>query len=390
MFRESLSWIAIAVCALAVSGCVKKTTSKDGASKNEASKTGASKTGASKDGASKTGDPMGKPAMGSSNAPARKRPQNPCQPSKVDRSSLHASVLFKTSILPPKTKRKELFDCAGRSVALYRYEYASPKKASEAAMYMGAQLWGSGGPSRRHADGVMVRGAEVVVLSPRPGSLGAHLAQQGYKAYRGQRRRPASSVGRTPAAPVGMMPELASLYRAARCHSAKSPFRPWCIVTNGWKRGQASPLLPKGKQKVFVGFAVPIKTGAAVNFNRLKLAALVVRKDGSKYFATIITVTPDNDKERKVMAQAVFDLALVFKGRSKAAKIDSKLLGFLRGRASKASYVLTKTAKSWSLAGKINAQIRKVGPYWVALERAPKGVFVNLFTDRFVASSSGK
>jgi len=333
---------------------------------------------------------VGMPAMGAVTSPGPNRPPNPCKPSTVDRASLHASVLFKTSLMPPKTKEKVLYDCGGRAVALFKYGYDSPKKASEAAMYMGAQLWGAGGRSRRHADEVLVRDAEVIVLSPRPGPLGAHLAQQGFKAYRGQKRGPGLAHGNVPPAPAGLIPELASLYRSARCHTARSPFRPWCIVTNGWQKGQPGDLLPKGKQKVYLGFVVPIKTGAAVSFNRLKLAALVVRKAGKKHFGKIITVTPDNDQERKVMGQAVFNLALVFKGRTKVAQVDGKLLAFLRGQAAKASHALTRTPSGWTLAGKLQGRIRQIAPFWVALEKANTGVFVNLFTDRFAAAPPPK
>lgn len=334
---------------------------------------------------------MGKPTMGTSVAPTGRPAANPCKPSAVDRSSIHASVMFKTSILPPKTKKKELFVCAGRAVAMYRYEYDTPKKAADAAGYMGAQLWGRSGPSRRHSDGVMVRGTEVVVLSPHPGPLRAYLAGQGYKSYRGRRVGSGVPAAGASKAPAGMMTELASLYQAARCASKRSPWRHWCIVTNGWKLGKPGDLLPKGKVKVYLGFAQPIKTGAAVNFNRLKLAALVVRKDGDKYFGGIVDIKPDNDKERKMMGRAVFDLALVFKGRAKNAKIAAPLLKYLRSLAVKSSRALTRGAKGWTVIGNHKAQIRQVaGAHWVALERAPKGVWVNLFTDRIVPVKAGK
>lgn len=370
MSCKSIAWISIVACALVAGGCKKKPAEKKEPSKGMA--------------------PVGMDSMGSGVAPMRNAVSNPCKPSSVDRASLHASVLFKTGVQPPKGKKKELFDCAGRAIALYSYEFESPKKAAEAAMVMGAQLWGGPGPSPRHRDEIMVRGAHVVVLSPYPGALGSHLAGQGYKIHRGRGVLSGRPQGHGSPAPAGLVAELASLHRASRCPSKTSPWRHWCIVTMGWQQGTPAAIVPKGKVKVFLGFALPIKTGVAVNHNRLKLAAFVARKEGDKHFGSIINIRPDNDKERKMMAQAVFDLALVFKGRSKSARIPAPLLGFLRGQAAKAPNALTRGAKDWTLAGKLKARIRQVGSYWVALERDPKGLYVNLFTDRFEPSKPGK
>jgi hypothetical protein len=329
------------------------------------------------------------PAKGAKARKARAAPENPCKPGKVDRSSLHASVLFKTGMKQPKSKKKEMFDCAGKAITLYRYVFATPKEAAQEAMVMGARLWGGSGPSMRHRDEVMVHGSEVVVLSPQPGPLRAYLAKMDYKPYRGKRSSTSPSHGgATMPAPSGLPPELVKLHRAARCPSRRAPYRDWCHATLGWTRAKPAAIGPaskKDKTKVYVGFALPVATVKPINFNRLHLVALVVRKDGDKTFGKILIVRPENDKEKQMVAKTVFNISTVFKNRSREAAVPAPLLKFLQGVASKASFALTSSGNTWNLKGKLTARLRKAGPFWIALERAPKGLFVNLFTDRFKA-----
>ena len=87
--------------------------------------------------------------------------------------------------------------------------------------------------------------------------------------------------------------------------------------------------------------------------------------------------------KKKQVATTIFNVSRVFKNRSAAAVVPAPLLKYLKGQASKAAYPLTSSENTWTLKGKLTARLRKAGPYWVALERAPTGLYVNLFTDKF-------
>ena len=99
----------------------------------------------------------------------------------------------------------------------------------------------------------------------------------------------------------------------------------------------------------------------------------------------ITSITPDNDSESQMMAEAVFNLALFFKGRAQTVPIGNDLLGYIRGLPAGASHPVTLGKHGWRFEGEATAEVRRVGDFWVAVEtprEGPPGIFVSIYTDR--------
>ncbi|MEO8702922.1 MAG: hypothetical protein ABI867_22950 [Kofleriaceae bacterium] len=91
-------------------------------------------------------------------------------------------------------------------------------------------------------------------------------------------------------------------------------------------------------------------------------------------------ITPSNKDEAAATAEAVFNAAGVFKGKTKTAKLPKDLVGYLKGR--KPEYAATKVGNEWTWAGTSAGKLRKVGAFWVAIEvpKANDGVFATILT----------
>lgn len=198
---------------------------------------------------------------------------------------------------------------------------------------------------------------------------------------------------KSPAAPSLADAMIKKAGKAVGCPSKTTPHRVWCIAADGWKSGTAAPLLGTGPTRTYCGLVLVVAEDRPVDFNTTRLAALVVRGEGPKRFGKIISITPDNPKESKMMAEAVFNLAKVFKGFWSTAPIPLPLMSFLAGMAAKANFPMTKGSKGWKVAGKLPGEVRKVGPFWVSVEtdtKGRKGIFLGVFTDRVKAKPVAK
>jgi hypothetical protein len=169
--------------------------------------------------------------------------------------------------------------------------------------------------------------------------------------------------------------QLAALHTAAHCDDKASVWRPWCIAAD-FASGKPAAL-PKGK--TLVGLTIQLETGKDVGqalSDKVNLVALVIDAKGK---AKLTDITPSNDSEQQPLAEAVAEVALVFKGKAATAKLSTDLSGYLKTLTGK--YPAKKAAKEWTWKGANPTRLRKVGDVWVAIETAPNGIWASIFTD---------
>jgi len=171
--------------------------------------------------------------------------------------------------------------------------------------------------------------------------------------------------------------QLAALGDAANCKDASSPFRPWCIAAD-FANGKLADL-PKGK--TLVGITIELETGKdakAALTDKVMPAALVIDDKG---MVKITDITPSNDGEKQMLAEAVFNLAAVFKDKSATAKLPKDLASYIK--TMKAKYKPSKSSTEWTWQGESAARLRKVGKFWVSVEVPAKnnGIWASVFTD---------
>ena len=170
---------------------------------------------------------------------------------------------------------------------------------------------------------------------------------------------------------------LGQLATGAKCSDKASPYRPWCIATEALKTGTA-PALPK---KALVGMTVELEDGKDVAdalTNKVTFVALAIDADGK---VKLTDVKPESAAEQKSVGEAVFAAAAVFKGKAKTAKLPAELSGYVK--TLKGAYATKKVGNAWTWKGKAESQLRKVGAFWVILERpdAGNGLWATILTD---------
>jgi hypothetical protein len=170
---------------------------------------------------------------------------------------------------------------------------------------------------------------------------------------------------------------LAALREAAKCSDKASPWRPWCIAAD-FTKGTAGEL-PKGK--VLAGMTIELETGKDAKdalSKSVTFVALAVDADGK---VKLTDVKPTSEEETKAVTEAVFNLANLFKGKARTAKLPADLVSYLKGR--KGAYATTKSGNEWTWTGASPSKLRKVGTFWVAIEMPAKGngIFATILTD---------
>lgn len=199
---------------------------------------------------------------------------------------------------------------------------------------------------------------------------------------------PATAKRRNPD-PTAML--LGELSTAARCTEKASPFRPWCVAADGWATGTAAKL-PVGK--VLVGITIRRTVGAAGPWDlaadpSIGLAALVVRRDGPALELRITDIKPTQDDEQPQIAEALFNVSAVLKGKGSTAKLSKHLGAYLKSLGKKSGHFATKGATGWTWsAGKDmpTGELRKVGKFWVAIETPTTGAdgrFITILTEKW-------
>jgi hypothetical protein len=175
---------------------------------------------------------------------------------------------------------------------------------------------------------------------------------------------------------------LAALGKAANCEDKASPWRPWCIAVDGWKNGKPDAL-PAGK--VLLGLTIELENGkdvgAALN-DHVSLSALAVSKEGR---VKLTNVKPENKDEADATAEAVFNLATTFKGKTDVAKVPKVLADYLGGLQGK--YTVAKGKQEWTWKGESAGRARKGGSTWIVIEQPDKanGFWLTILTDKWAA-----
>ncbi len=169
---------------------------------------------------------------------------------------------------------------------------------------------------------------------------------------------------------------LARLSIGAKCIDKASPWRPWCIAVN-WNKGAAGALPTKS----LVGITVELEDGkdvAEALSQKVTFVALAVDKDGK---VRLTDVKPGNDAEVTTVGEAVFAAASVFKDKTKTAKLPAELSAYVK--TLKGAYATKKANNAWSWTGKSTSQLRKVGKFYVVIERAEaqNGIWATVLTD---------
>jgi hypothetical protein len=95
--------------------------------------------------------------------------------------SLHARTIYEDTVFPPKTKTQQHLVCDDRPVSVYFLDYGSEQEAQSYRGYVGARLWGSGGPSDVHPDVLLIRGSVLAIASSEhPETLVKILQKKGF------------------------------------------------------------------------------------------------------------------------------------------------------------------------------------------------------------------
>jgi hypothetical protein len=169
-------------------------------------------------------------------------------------------------------------------------------------------------------------------------------------------------------------PALALLGKAANCTDKASPWRPWCIALD-WGTGKVEQ--PKG---TLIGLTVELEDNTdfkAALSSKVTMVALAITGDKAK----LVDIKPTEKGEDVTIGKAVAAVAMVFKGKDKTAILPKDLAGYIATRTG--DYKMTKGVTELSWQGKSTARLRKVGAFWVMIERpaAGNGIWVTILTD---------
>lgn len=254
-----------------------------------------------------------------------------CKATKSESGSLHAATSFDVWLTAPKSKVKQSLDCGGKLVTLFVSDFGAAAGASEAANFVGPQLWGATAPTAEHTDELLLKDGLLVVVSGNAGQLAAGaLEKKGFTRWRG--------------GPVDKADVIVRVGRELDCKPAsKDPLRSWCVavLTDG-----AGFTAPKDGT-VLVGLSAPVPWSMGVSDALLKATRVsAFAFKGGKVKLT--DVTPDNDDEKKQLLDVAMQVAAVLKGSGKAITPPEGLAAYLptlADGAAKSGAVLKLSAK---------------------------------------------
>jgi hypothetical protein len=175
---------------------------------------------------------------------------------------------------------------------------------------------------------------------------------------------------------------LARLGAAARCPGSR---RVWCIPSGGWAQGDAAEL--PAEDRALVGVTIGLereRDDADLLATEVALSVLALRTSGSGRVALITDVPPENPSEKRVVRAAISSIGKVVKGEAERVELAPSLARHIETYVAQASYPLSRQGDAWTMVGKSNARLRKVGRVWVAIEvprAGPEGIFVSLYPE---------
>jgi hypothetical protein len=175
-----------------------------------------------------------------------------------------------------------------------------------------------------------------------------------------------------------------------------SPLRVWCLA-DGWDSAPA-PAVPQ-TDTVLLGLTVEIQKGDDVGkdlLDKVGLSALAFHPSGKgdadskPVLVRLATITPSSPDQNTAIGDAVAGLAGVFKGVATQAMVDPDLYDYLQTLPASATYPAESTAHGFLWTGKSTTEVRKVGSFWVTVEKplsGPQGIWLSIFTDAFHRAS---
>jgi hypothetical protein len=201
-----------------------------------------------------------------------------------------------------------------------------------------------------------------------------------------QKKRKAKKGKQAKAPSVPLSPYVVDHLKIARqaagCDGTK-PIEPWCTAAAGFASG--SPGKP-GTGTV-LGLATFVQTkgaSSATLSKRQHLASLSFRSSASRTHAFLAKVTPDNATERLEVDRVERTLLKLFAGGRSQLTVSPNMGGYLDGLPAKIKYEAMPHRNGYSVKGGSNAELRRVGDYWVAVEvprKNPAGIWFSVFHD---------
>ena len=114
-----------------------------------------------------------------------------------------------------------------------------------------------------------------------------------------------------------------------------------------------------------------------------RFSSLAFRTEGSAVVGEIISPRPRDGDQAPVQAMQAVEL-LLRSNTPGPLPMMRQLFNYISSRAAAASYPVARTAQGWQLGGGSMADIRRVGPVWVAIEvprNNPAGLYLSIFID---------
>ena len=178
---------------------------------------------------------------------------------------------------------------------------------------------------------------------------------------------------------------LAQVGDALGCPRSSSPQRVWCIAADGWAKGEAAELPASPALLVGLSLSLPEEDPVDKALEQtVHFAALGVR-GGDKPLARIASMQASNADEEKLLGGAIDSVSAVFKAERESVALPKELADYLSDLPG-AGYAVQKGAAGWTWkSGASTAELRKSGPYWIAVEvpqKGDRGIFVSIFTSK--------
>lgn len=153
-----------------------------------------------------------------------------------------------------------------------------------------------------------------------------------------------------------------------------NPMRVWCAVG---QTGNAPLVVPKDIT-TFVGIAAEVHDGKPLSSVLGETTSPAALHLGPKT-AIVTYIKPSNDEEAKQLVPVVMEIGTALKdGMKQPLTLPKDLVSFLAGERLKPGHDLTFSGQKATFAGKLPAEIRRVGEVYVVIELAEGGGFVSL------------
>jgi hypothetical protein len=180
--------------------------------------------------------------------------------------------------------------------------------------------------------------------------------------------------------------ELVRLRTYVGCPTETSPLRLWCIPLTGWDTATPAEIAPGSHAWVGITVVVSEALTPMQTMRAPGLSALGLQRDGDNVRLRLRAVTPSagDESESRQIGRAFEAVAHVFEsGVGARASIDSGVGGFIASFPGRADLPVTRHGAGWRFGP--NGELRRVGDYWIAIERpgSEHGFFLTIFTDRF-------